>query len=94
MLLNRAVNPSPIKSIQRGVGSLSNSVEVDVVIAAVDMSKSVVNFCGVSSGSVTTGSWQGESVRMFLQSASTLRVARAGSNNVASNFSWEVVEYV
>jgi hypothetical protein len=95
-----AQSKSPIKSIQRGVTTpqtTSQSGWVDTVtIAAVDMSKTVVN-CVVKDGYTNTGNSVGGYA--YLASETAISVGRSPTdsgtqlNGVATVY-WEVIEYV
>lgn len=92
MLINRYRNPSKIKSIQRGVFSANNSNVVNVTVASVDMSKTVINFAGCHL-SVVGVSNHDNAVSIVLTSSTNLKFEKAGTANYA-RVSWELVEYV
>lgn len=82
------VNPSastPIKSIQRGV--FSNGNVVNITIAPVDPAKSVVNYCG----QVSTGNNNNNVYPNGLRLISSTEIQRL--QNTGQTVAWEVVEY-
>lgn len=76
--------PSPIKSIQRGVNTLSGATSDNITISPVNMDKSVVHLSAMNSGS------DGE--RIQLTSTDNLLIVSSGSGT--HTFVWQVVEYV
>lgn len=92
MLLNRAVNPSPIKSIQRGEVVAGNSGNT-VTIAAVNLSKSIIviseknSLVSASNYSQLLGN---KAVGKLVTGTSAYFESGGGGSNVC----WQVIEYV
>jgi len=89
--LSSLVGGSPIKSIQRGVtsaGLITNSI----AISEVNVDKTTVNFLNLSRQSNDN-----VNNNLFLSDSTTIiltRVRDQGGNNLNSDVSWEVIEYV
>ena len=76
-----------IKSLQRGLAAVSGSSSIDITIATVDTTKTVVSL--LSSGNVGTG----YIFSLQLLNATTLRIVISPSSFSAGNLSWQVIEY-
>lgn len=82
--------PNSIKSIQRGVVSISGGNGSNTAtITSVDTTKSLISFLGSSGSSGSASDGQG---RVELTDATTVTANRTGTNNSAS-FGYQVVEY-
>ncbi len=79
MQVNRAFNPSPVESIQRGEATI-NASSVDITISAVDTAKAFVE------------TRQESAVRAVLLNATTVRFKYSGGGTTFA--AWQVVEYV
>ena len=85
-----------IKSIQRGTITigLTASTAVAATITAVNTAKTILNYCGCTSGLKTSSSAMSEMARIELSSSTQITAtSRTGSmtNNVV--VSYEVIEY-
>lgn len=82
--------PNSIKSIQRGVISITNgNTSNTATITSVDTTKSLLNYLG---GNASSGNASDAAARIVLTDATTITANRTGSNNSAS-FGYEIVEY-
>lgn len=94
MQLNRFVNPSPIKSIQRGTASYvtGNSAALAVVVASINTAKSLLTF------SVQCNSGSNDPNQYLLAGKITSSMAisfqRTTGTNTTLTIEWELVEYV
>jgi hypothetical protein len=78
--------PGSIKSIQRGVASGSSALSVN--ISPVNTSKAVVSSLG---GNTANANLIG--LPYIVLASATVLTVTGGSNNGASNVSWQIVEY-
>lgn len=89
MQLNRALNPSPIKSIQRGVVTLTGT-SATVTVAAVNTGKAYLNIVGIT---VNVSNVLGTFAKGVVTNSTTLTftvVVNYGPVDV----SWELIESV
>ncbi len=89
MQLSRAVNPSPIKSIQRGVVAMGSSAAVDVTVSAVNMSKAMINLLGVRVADATLDK---VNFTISLTTSTNINFQRYVPGSSAW-VSWELIEY-
>jgi hypothetical protein len=80
---------SPIKSVQRGVATLTSG-SANVTVSAVDMSKTVVNNLGMYGN---PSSYSGVIYNMKLMNATTIQIV-CYTGAPTQFVSWELVEYV
>ena len=84
---------SPIKSIQRGTGILqTTNNEVTVTISSVNVNKAMINFLGASAAIAYTEMGL-HFIRLSLTNATTITANRQSAANVATTFSYEVIEF-
>jgi len=86
-------NPmAAVKSVQRGVSSMTLPGPLDIPITAVDMSKSVVNMLFLHSDAGNSAMFI--NINYQLTSSTNLRISQSGLNSgTLSMLSWEVIEY-
>ena len=78
-----------VKSVQRGKVSIPTSANfVTVTITAVDTTKTMCNFLGVSCVADVNAL-----TRMSLTNSTTLTFTRSNSSGASGTISWEVMEY-
>ena len=80
-----------VKSVQRGIGTITSSATLNVTVSAVDMDKSLLSVVGPVTSAVDSVVYEayGE-----LTSSTNLRFTRGTNNPQGSFVSWELVEYV
>lgn len=84
---------SAVKSIQRGTGILqTTNNEVTVTISSVNVNKAMINFLGASAATFSQMTGH-HFVRLSLTNATTITANRQSSQNVATTFSYEVIEF-
>lgn len=84
-------NPSPIKSIQRGILTTSTYF-ADITISPVNMTKSTVNILGCYSDEGTSAD---KNYTLYLNSVSMLKFRTFYDGTAAGKtLCWEVIEYV
>ena len=82
-----------IKSIQRGTISAPNAGTATATITAVNTAKTMLNFCGCSTG-FQSGGGIGESARIALTSSTQITANNRGVNTAfPPTVSYEVIEY-
>jgi hypothetical protein len=84
---------SGIKSVQRGEVSFTNtaSTSIDVLIDAVDVSKSELSFLGFRT---TSSAFEDSFIRIKLLDSTHIRATRfAGGGTITAVASWELVEW-
>lgn len=91
MQLSRAVNPSKIKTIQRGVTTCGSAT--NVTISAVDLSKTIVNISCTAGGVASNYSGLG-SVTATATLTNTTNLLLSSYGALGTSVAWEVVEYV
>lgn len=82
-IITAAPVPSGIKSIQRGVITMS-AINVNAAIAAVNTAKAELRFLGVDNA---------PGVRLILSNATTVSATTASINTPAAVVAWELTEW-
>ena len=80
-----------IKSIQRGVITMSSGSSATATVSSVDTAKSILHFLGNTTSS--SGGSEGLHARLTLTNATTITATRGLSVSDTTAVSWQLVEY-
>lgn len=91
--MGRTVSPPPgaIKSIQRGVITISGATGATATVTAVDTTKAQLRQLG-SSITAGSGSDARDYASLVLTNSTTITATRANAGTTATAVSWELVE--